>query len=205
MDPFLGASSSSEGISNGPTSGTAVRPEPQPQCRLCGDLEEAEDSEEAVASKGINCGIKPSERDVEEHERNHLPFRNWCKHCVFGRAKNNPHKATDREEYGIAKISMDYMYLNEERAPGVPRPAEVQGEGLPILVSLDSNTKAIFANAVPNKGECEYATRRAAQDYGKLLGYKKFIIKGDQEPALRTLIDRVGMSCGNKSCRKSLQ
>jgi hypothetical protein len=31
---------------------------------------------------------------------------------------------------------------------------------------------------VPNKGECEYAIRRGTQDIEKLLGYRKFIIKG---------------------------
>ena len=48
--------------------------------------EEAQ-GEEAEESKGVNRGTKPSKKEVEEHERTHLPFRNWCKHCVFGKAK----------------------------------------------------------------------------------------------------------------------
>ena len=25
----------------------------------------------------------PSQREVNEHNLTHLPYRNWCKHCVF--------------------------------------------------------------------------------------------------------------------------
>ena len=39
-----------------------------------------EGSEEAKASKGISCGMKPSQREIDEHERTHMPFRSWCKH-----------------------------------------------------------------------------------------------------------------------------
>ena len=56
----------------------------------------------------------------------------------------------------------------------------------------------ITAFAVPNKGEDEYAIRRATQDVCKILGYNKMIFKGDQEPALRTFMERVKMMCGDQ-------
>ena len=32
----------------------------------------------------------PSKEDVEAHELNHLPYRNWCPHCVKGRGWKHP-------------------------------------------------------------------------------------------------------------------
>ena len=31
--------------------------------------------------------VEPSQAEKEEHEMTHLPFRNWCRHCVRGRGK----------------------------------------------------------------------------------------------------------------------
>ena len=71
-----------------------------------------EQGEEAEGSKGVNRGIKPSKKEVEEHERTHLPFRNWCKHCVFGKAKSSPHRKSEEKKGEKPVISIDYMYLH---------------------------------------------------------------------------------------------
>ena len=99
------------------------------------------DVEEARQAAGLKQPNKPSEREVRDHERTHLPFRDWCKHCVFGKAKNDPHRSSKEEGDGIPKISMDYMYLKEREHEG-NRPAEVEGEeGMPIVVIKDSKGK----------------------------------------------------------------
>ena len=69
---------------------------------------------------------------------------------------------------------------------------------LPIVVWKDSSSKAEGAFVVPEKGNCEYAIRRGAQDVNKILGYNKKVLKGDQEPALRTMMDRIKMLCGDQ-------
>ena len=139
-------------------------------------------------SKGMPCGIRPTQDEVEEHERTHVPFRNWCKHCVFGKAKNAPHRTQDHQDSAIPCVSIDYMYMSENsnREP-------TESDEMPIMVMKDRWSKTVFASIVPKKGECEYAIRQAAQDLNKGLGYKKFILKGDQEPALRVLIDRIAL------------
>ena len=163
-----------------------------------GKMERSKDAEEAQMSKGINGGIKPGKKEVEEHERTHLPFRNWCKHCVFGKAKSNPHRRTTEIEQDKPVISIDYMYLHEKKEKGQNRDQIPPEDGMPIVVMHDSHSKGVFAFVAPRKGECEYATRRASHDIDKIMGYKKFIIKGDQEPALRTLIDSVAALCGDQ-------
>ena len=41
----------------------------------------------------------PSQREVEEHNLTHLPYRNWCAHCVLGKGKSAPHyKRASRED-----------------------------------------------------------------------------------------------------------
>ena len=60
---------------------------------LCGPTEvcdQIQDSE-AQDSRGIKQPYTPSLEEVIDHEMTHLPFRDWCKHCVFGRAKGDSH------------------------------------------------------------------------------------------------------------------
>ena len=55
-----------------------------------------------------------------------------------------------------------------------------------------------MAYVCPNKGECEYAIQRGAQDMNKILGYNKMVFRGDQEPALRTMMNRIKMMSGEQ-------
>ena len=73
------------------------------------ELDMEEQREEAEESKGVNRGTKLSRKEVEEHERTHLPFRNWCKHCVFGKAKSNPHRKADEREGEKPVVSIDFL------------------------------------------------------------------------------------------------
>ena len=161
--------------------------------------------EEAKQNRGLSHGIKPSEREVEEHERTHLPYRSWCKHCVRGRAKSQPHRDQTQfdEECEIPTISWDYMWIDEEANKNKGNETEEREnekglEGLPILIWADSLSKGAMAFFVPNKGECEYAIKRGTQDVVKILGYNKMNFRGDQEPALRTVLTRIKMLSGDQ-------
>ena len=112
-----------------------------------------EKGEEAEGSKGINRGTKPSKKELEEHERTHLPFRNWCKHCVFGKAKSSPHRKADAREGEKPVVSIDYMYLHERKEKGKTRWDKSAEDGMPIVVMHDSDSKGVFAFVAPNKGE----------------------------------------------------
>ena len=74
-----------------------------------------DESEEAKGSKGISCGTKPSQREIDEHERTHMPFRSWCEHCVKGRAQSTPHYHRDHSEDQVPTISWDYWFIDEEQ------------------------------------------------------------------------------------------
>ena len=34
----------------------------------------------------------PTQEEAERHNLTHLPFRNWCPHCLRGRGKEAPHR-----------------------------------------------------------------------------------------------------------------
>ena len=155
-----------------------------------GDKIEGETGE-AKVSKGLPCGNRPSQKEVDDHERIHLPFRSWCEHCVRGKAQSHPHWQKDKEDTGIPTISWDYMYIKDDEV------APSEGD-TPIVVWKDSNSKGAMAFAVPNKGDCEYAVRRGSQDVNKILGYNRMCFKGDQEPALRTMMGNTKILCGDQ-------
>ena len=100
---------------------------------------EAEISEEAKLNKGLPCGIKPSGKEIEEHNRTHLPFRSWCKHCVFGKGQSHPHYQKEKEEIGVPCISWDYMYM---KGDGSKYEQEDIKDELPVVVWKDNMSKA---------------------------------------------------------------
>jgi len=74
------------------------------------------------------------------------------------------------------------MFMNE-----VDEEAE---EGMPILVMHDRASKTIFADVVPATGLNPYAVARMKANL-ESLGYKRVVIKTDQEPAIMALKEAV--------------
>ena len=59
--------------------------------------ESPDDSEEETGNQKdkvpkLRKPHQPTREEWEEHMILHLPYRNWCPHCVNGRAKNEPHR-----------------------------------------------------------------------------------------------------------------
>ena len=54
------------------------------------NLEENLDGDEAVQPKTKPPPAKPSAEEVEKHMVTHLPFRDWCPHCVRGKSGSKP-------------------------------------------------------------------------------------------------------------------
>ena len=41
--------------------------------------------------KGLPAPTLPSKSEIGLHNSTHIPYRNWCPHCVAARRKNDPH------------------------------------------------------------------------------------------------------------------
>ena len=39
---------------------------------------------------------QPSKQEIEEHNITHVPYRDWCPHCIMGSATNRFHKKLER-------------------------------------------------------------------------------------------------------------
>jgi hypothetical protein len=125
----------------------------------------------------------PSISEVEEHCKTHLPYRNWCRHCVLGRGKEIPHKKS-RTTSGIPEVSFDFCFLGKESEPG---------QTLPILCVRERSTRMTMASAVPSKSTGTFIAQRSGaylKEIGCLLG--EMIHKSYQEPAILTLVKEVG-------------
>jgi hypothetical protein len=139
-------------------------------------------AEEAIEVKEIPNVCLPCLSDIKLHNFTHLPFRDWCPYCVQGKAASYPHMKRKAEESDVPVISMDYMGLKHRE------PEEDQN---PIIVLIDRKTKTKKAHVLKAKGMDHYAVERVAKDLAMTLGYGKFVLKDDQEPAIKTLRDAV--------------
>ena len=52
--------------------------------------EEEEQAGEVRRPRKVLDPREPTEEERKEHELTHLPFRNWCGHCIRGRGKEEP-------------------------------------------------------------------------------------------------------------------
>ena len=107
--------------------------------------EDQEEEEEGREMRIIKDPGEPTEREIEEHELTHVPFRAWCKACVAGKAQNDPHyhkQDAERESSKVPVISMDYAFMGQEGQEGLTK----------ILVVKDRKMKNIFSHPVRAKG-----------------------------------------------------
>ena len=56
---------------------------------------------------------KPTAREREEHDATHMPFRDWCTHCMMGRRRTHHHVSKKRSEELSRRpiIAMEYSFL----------------------------------------------------------------------------------------------
>ena len=115
---------------------------------------------------------------IAAHGVSHVPYRSWCRACVAGRGRSFQHKASGQEST-VPVVSMDYLYFNER----------ADGPGLPTVVLRDRHSKAILSHLLPCKGTTgsTYPKRAVLKDLAFLLGYKKLILKNDQEASIKAL------------------
>ena len=141
-----------------------------------------EEGEEGVEPVARRTEHKPSDREVEQHMLTHLPFRSWCPQCVKGKSKSSAHKDKEGRENTVPVVSVDYMYMEtgEDR----------EAKGMPIMVVKDRESRWVAARVVPKKGRDPHAVRELGRIIG-YLGYKRVILKSDQEPAIKDMKEAV--------------
>ena len=69
---------------------------------------------------------KPTQREREEHEATHMPFQDWCAHCMMERGRTHHHIAKQKSEDESRRpiIAMDFFLMKMESAPSAQSIAE---------------------------------------------------------------------------------
>lgn len=49
---------------------------------------EERESEDAVVLKKLRRPEEPTQKEIEDHESCHIPYRSWCPSCVSGRGRS---------------------------------------------------------------------------------------------------------------------
>ena len=97
-------------------------------------VEESEgnfECQECVAPRILPDLGSLTQKQMDDHRVDRLPFRSWRPECVAGRATGEQHIAR-KEEKQISTLSMDYLYLTKSRV--VEREALLEGEEVELKV-----------------------------------------------------------------------
>ena len=105
------------------------------------ESEQREREREERDGKKLIDPRRPTDQEVEDHNRTHIPYRNWCPFCVQARGKDLDHRKPLDEERGLAEFSFDYCF-----------PGDELGHKLTILVGRERVTGMTMASVVPGKG-----------------------------------------------------
>ena len=150
-------------------------------------------AEKEVAVKRMTDPRKPTEREVEDHNRTHLPYRNWCPCCVQAKGKDMDHRTEIKDERALNEFSFDYCF-----------PGDEFGYKLTVLVGRERNTGMTMATVVPMKGSTGKFVVDKVMSFIAECGSQSgdIIIKTDQEPAICFLVKDIVRERGDeKRCR----
>ena len=160
-----------------------------------------EPAEKAASAPLLRDPGEPTQEEVDQHNLTHVAFRS----CVRGRARNSPHRQAQRVADSPPTLSFDYGFLGTDDATNDD--AQVDAGFSPILVMHDDISGCVLAHAMPHKGvdhpEVNLAVRAVCRDIYSL-GYKRTIIKDDQEPALIAFLQMVRRALMGEVCLREL-
>ena len=127
--------------------------------------------------------VKPSQAETDQHNVSHLPFRSWCRYCVRGRGQSVGHFRVDHSAEQIPTIEIDYGFLGDKDSPATD---------LPVLCGRDRQSKTVWSSPVPCKGveDHPHGSKRL-KEWLEETGYRRVILKSDQEPAIVSVINAV--------------
>ena len=127
--------------------------------------------------------MKPSQAEVLEHRKTHLPYRNWCRHCARGRGTEMPHLKS-KDEHSLPEVHLDFGFLGEEGEPG---------NTLRVLVVRERWTRMTMSSATPSKSTGSFIAKRVVA-FLREIGAEQgdLIVKSDQEPAIMSIVTEIG-------------
>ena len=160
------------------------------------DMMSDEEGELAAPVSRVRAGprSKPTQKEREEHEATHVPFRDWCAHCMMGRGRTHHHVAKQKSEDQSRRpiISMDYFFMRMESSPSIQTISE---ESITCIAVKEDKCRNIMSSVALKKGVEEPWTVERVAKFIDLLGYREITLKSDTEPPIIALRNRVAEAC----------
>ncbi len=167
--------------------------------------EQAEIEQEIEPLKVAPSPVLPSASEVEEHRVTHAQYRSWCRECVEGKALGEQRgRAADGGVRLVPTVGVDYFFITsrgmvrredlnitkDEEGEAKIMEERKKGNIVKCLIVRCSKTKAVFAHQVPVKGldEDKHVVKLVCADV-EWLGHTKVVMKCDNEPAVKRLLD----------------
>ena len=139
-----------------------------------------QDNEDTPVARARKPPPGPTTEELDKHELTHVVFRSWCKHCISGRAKEDPHRSVATHEGRTPKVMLDWMFFTSDQEPGVQ---------LPVLVVYDLSTGAVMA--MQSTKDSSVATVGAVVQTLETWGHTDVVLHADGEPATKSLVRSV--------------
>ena len=133
----------------------------------------------------IRSPVTPTADEWNSHMVTHVPFRDWCPHCVRGRGNNDHHRRAQGREAddGRIVVSMDYGFLGST--------GQGSSSTATMLVLKVKSTGMLTAMIVPKKGaENSWVQKRCARWIDNQ-GHGRINLRTDGEPAIVDLAKNV--------------
>ena len=155
-----------------------------------------DEGEIAVLDWKVRTGprSKPTQREREEHEATHVPFRDWCAYCMMGRGSTHHHITKQKSEDQSRRpvIAMDYFFMRMESSPNVQAISE---ESITCIAVKEDRYQNIMSSVALKKGVEEPWTVERVAKFIDLLGYREITLKSDTELAIIVFRNRVAEAC----------
>ena len=150
--------------------------------------DEGSEEVDEVPNKCFPNPRTPTQAMLDAHNVSHTPYVNWCASCVRARGRKFPHKRIKSRQDSVPVMSGDYLIAEGKTA---------------TVVIIDRDTHVIFAHIVPHKGiRFHWYTEAVMKKDIESMGYKKLVLKCDQETALKSGMRAVQNWC---SCEVLLE
>eukprot|EP00971_Amphidinium_carterae_P148579 2945823-Amphidinium_carterae.1 len=149
------------------------------------------DSDEYVGED--KSPVPPTHQEIEEHNLTHLPYSDWCKHCVQGKNKSQHHQRGGLTKQSITQI--DYAYLRSDNN---------NNHYATILTMCESITGLGYATVVPYKGVNTEAVKTIVRFIVEN-GLRSTMLQSDGENAIKDLQSEIARQIPNVKMQTSPQ
>ena len=122
----------------------------------------------------------PDEKTQQLHNSTHLPYQEWCPHCVAFRARPDRHQRDGSvKDSGIPTVSFDFAYTKAVEPGGQAQ----ETSAVIALVLVDSSTNFTGCVPISKKNDFDVMVREILQ-FSQTLGHGECNFFCDNEPSI---------------------